>query len=79
MLCISLKSPSNTQPLTKSHNCLIAQAEFLVRMEIKIQKKNEKEILVEEGFYSRSEMITDLGWSETLICTQLYRSYPYAS
>ena len=37
-------------------------------MEINIKKKNEKEILVEEGFYSRSEMINDLTWSETLIC-----------
>ena len=47
-------------------------------METKIKKKNEKEILVEEGFYSRSEMIADLGWTETLIFNHFKKNrYPH--
>ena len=43
------------------------QEDFIKRMEVSIKRKNEKEVLVEEGWYTKEEMIEDLGWSETFI------------
>ncbi|CAE7721437.1 unnamed protein product [Symbiodinium microadriaticum] len=40
------------------------QEDFIKRMEITIKRKNEKEVLVEEGWYTKEEMLQDLNWSE---------------
>ena len=45
----------------------LAQEDFIKRMEVTIKRKNEKEVLVEEGWYTKDEMLQDLSWSETFI------------
>ena len=45
----------------------MAQEDFIKRMEVVVKRKNEKEILVEEGWCTKDEMMQDLGWSETFV------------
>ncbi|CAE7191258.1 unnamed protein product [Symbiodinium pilosum] len=39
---------------------------FVAQVEVTIKSKHLVKLVVEEGWYSREEMITDLKWSETL-------------
>ena len=44
-----------------------AEAQFVATLQIEIKKQNKVQLQVEEGWYSRDEMVNELGWSEILV------------
>ena len=39
----------------------------MATLQIEIKKQNKVQLQVEEGWYSRDEMVNELGWSEILV------------
>ncbi|CAE7221252.1 unnamed protein product, partial [Symbiodinium sp. CCMP2456] len=56
------KTGNKTQIARTLQDANFDRANFISRMEITIKRKNEKEVFVDEGWYSKQEMMTDLGW-----------------